>query len=272
MPAAITDKFTKASNGSRPVPTTLTALKAMGATSISCGALTGWPTDTAVHFIIYTQDTSGNKVAGSQTDWKGIVSGTTITNLELKAGTDNGYGVGAVVEAGPTAAWADDFADGMLVKHNRDGSFKAGAVDSSDVLADGVITNSKLADAAVNTSEIADGAVTSAKLNPSKTTDANGWTVYDYGTWKEYYKLVSFTGSDVIGNGNTRTQTSTNLPVGLTNLENTFFEANSYINEPFLWTTAQVTPTSTSMTVTTTNLSGSNRTRTYQYTTFHIIK
>lgn len=122
MPAAITDKFTEATNGTRPVPTTLTAIKAVGAASISCGALTGWPTATAVHFIIYTTDVSGNKVAGSQTDWKGIVSGTSITNLTLKAGTDNGYSVGAIVEAAPTAAWADDLTEGILVEHEQDGT------------------------------------------------------------------------------------------------------------------------------------------------------
>ncbi len=124
MAADITDKFTEATNGTRPVPTTLTAIKAVAAPSISCGALTGWPTATAVHFIIYTVDTSGKKVAGSQTDWKGIVSGSTITNLTLKAGTDNGYSVGAVVEAAPTAAWADDVVEGIAVDHTQLGYHK----------------------------------------------------------------------------------------------------------------------------------------------------
>lgn len=124
MAASINDKFTEATNGSRPVPTTLTALLPSGASpgTATCGALTGWPTATAVHFIIYTVDVNGNKVSGSQTDWKGIVSGSTITGLVLKAGTNNGYSIGAVVEAAPTAAWADDLTEGLAVEHNQDGT------------------------------------------------------------------------------------------------------------------------------------------------------
>ena len=122
MAANSQDKFKLASNGTRPSPTTLTALKSIGASSISVGALTGWPTTTGVDFCIYNVDTSGNKIAGSQTDWSGVASGTTISGLTLRAGTDNGYSVGAIVEAGPVAAWADDMASGMAVGHNQDGT------------------------------------------------------------------------------------------------------------------------------------------------------
>lgn len=130
MPAAITDKFTEATNGTRPVPTTLTATRAVAATSISCGALTGWPTATAVHFIIYTTDVNGNKVAGSQLDCKGIVSGTTIGSIVYKAGTDAGNSVGAIVEAAPTAAWADDVTEGIMVEHKQTGAHAAITADS----------------------------------------------------------------------------------------------------------------------------------------------
>lgn len=127
MAASINDKFTEATNGSRPVPTTLTALLPSGASpgTATCGALTGWATATAVHFVIYTVDVNGRKVSGSQTDWKGVVSGSTITGLVLKAGTNNGYAIGAVVEAAPTAAWADDVTEGIRVEHNQDGTHSA---------------------------------------------------------------------------------------------------------------------------------------------------
>lgn len=121
MAASTNDKVTQASSGSRPVPTTLSAQKGIGAASISCGALTGWATATKVHFMIYNIDTSGAKVAGSQTDWSGIVSGTSITTLVLKAGTDAVYGIGAVVEAGPTAAWADDLYTAITKDHDSQG-------------------------------------------------------------------------------------------------------------------------------------------------------
>lgn len=106
--AAITDLITQATNGSRPSPTTLSATHTVGGTTLTCTALTGWPTASAVHFITYTIDTSGNKVAGTQVDWKGVVSGNTVTGCVVKAGSDQNYSIGAIVEAAPTAAWADD--------------------------------------------------------------------------------------------------------------------------------------------------------------------
>ncbi len=126
--AQITDLLTQATNTSRPAPTTLTAIKGIGASSISCGTLTGWPTTTAVHFVLYTIDTTGAKVAGSQTDWKGIVSGSTITNLTLKAGSDTSYSIGTVVEATPTAAWANDVVAWGTAQHNQDGTHNSSLV------------------------------------------------------------------------------------------------------------------------------------------------
>jgi len=157
MAANINDKFTQGTNGTRPVPDTLTAIKAIGAPSISCGALTGWPTATAVHFSIYNIDTSGNKVANSQTDWKGVVSGTTITNLTLMAGTDNGYAVGAVVEAGPTAMWAKDMADGMIAEHEQDG------------------THGAITPTSVNTGAITATSITTSSLTISGSASSEGW-------------------------------------------------------------------------------------------------
>lgn len=168
MAASTNDKFTYATNGTRPVPTTLTATRSVAATSISCGALTGWPTATKVHFVIYTVDTAGNKVANSQLDCTGIVSGSSITNIVYKAGTDNGNSIGAVVEAAPTAAWANDLIDGELAHADQDGTLKAGAVDAAAVLADGVVTTAKILDANV----------TNAKLSTGSGQPGGAWTAW----------------------------------------------------------------------------------------------
>jgi len=140
MTASINDLFTQATNGTRPSPTTLTQLHTNGQTTLTVGALTGWPTATAVHFIVYQITTAGAKVAGSQTDWKGVVSGTTLINCVLKAGTDSGYPIGAIVECAPTAAWADDMVAGAVAQHNQDGSHAA--VTATSVSATGVINAS----------------------------------------------------------------------------------------------------------------------------------
>lgn len=191
MAAQSTDKFKLASNGSRPSPTTLTALKSIGASSITVGALTGWPTTTGVDFCIYTIDTSGNKVAGSQTDWSGTASGTTISNLTLRAGTDNGYAVGAIVEAGPVAAWADDIVSGINVEHDQDGTH--GAITAASVASAGAISGTTITGTAITAS--ANLSMTGGTFSISGTYD--GW-IGSTSTWV-YVSATSFkiTGSDV---------------------------------------------------------------------------
>lgn len=158
--ASATDVFARASSGTRPTPTTLTATLAAGASpgTASCNALTGWPTTSKAHFCIYTIDTNGNKTSGSQTDWVGVVSGTTITGLTLKAGTNTGYPVGAVVEASPIAAYADDLYVGLTAGHNpTDGTHKA--FTESNIIPPAAIQSS-----AITTAKINNGAVTADKL------------------------------------------------------------------------------------------------------------
>jgi hypothetical protein len=160
---AITDKFNKGTVSSRPVPTELTSSMTTADTTITCDALTGWPT-TGVHFIIYNTDVNGKKVAGSQTDYKGTVSGNTITNIEVKAGSDPGYGIGAIVEASPTAAWVNDLVDGLLVTLEQNGSLKDDIVTTAKII-DDAVTTAKIDDDAVTTAKIADESVTSEKLS-----------------------------------------------------------------------------------------------------------
>jgi hypothetical protein len=121
---AATDKFNKVLSGTtRPVATTLAAQKLSGANSATVVATTGWETTTAVHGIMYRTDAgTGEKVAGSQIDFKADVSGTTLSNFTVTAGTDDTYEIGTTVELAPTAAWGDDMATGILVEHNQDGT------------------------------------------------------------------------------------------------------------------------------------------------------
>lgn len=129
MAANITDKFTEATNGTRPDNAALTAQKSIGAASITVDSTAGWGTATAVHFVIYQIDAGGARVANTQTEWKGIVSSSTsITSLTLKAGTDQVYPVGSKVIATPTAAAWDDLVEGVLEFANQDGSLITQAV------------------------------------------------------------------------------------------------------------------------------------------------
>ena len=117
---ANTDKFNKVLSGTtRPVATTLSAQKLSGATSATVVSTTGWDNTTAVHGIMYRTDASGANVAGSQIDWKADVSGTTLSNFIVTAGTDDTYAIGTTVELSPTAAWGDDMATGVAAEHKQ---------------------------------------------------------------------------------------------------------------------------------------------------------
>jgi hypothetical protein len=123
MAASTSDLFTGTTNGTRPVAVRLTAPRSIGGTTFTTEALTGWETLSKVHFQTYKLDSSSAKIESSKKDWTGIVaSSTSITNLELRAGTDDGNAISDVVEAMPTAAWADDLYKGLVVEHTPTGT------------------------------------------------------------------------------------------------------------------------------------------------------
>lgn len=123
MPAAITDKFADTYNAANPNVARVTSTRSAAGTSLSCDNLSGWPTGTVVHFSTYQLNTSNQVVAGTQIDWVGIVSGSTIGSLtRITGATDNGSAVGDVVEMNPTAKWASNLVNGILVGHNQDGT------------------------------------------------------------------------------------------------------------------------------------------------------
>lgn len=126
MAASTNDKFRRTFNAGNPETTFVTATRATGVTTLSCDNLTGWPTDTGIDFVTYQLETDGETPKpGTQTDWKGIVSGNTITNIVRVAGaSDTGNSVNDVVEAMPTGSWADDLVQGILESHNQDGTHK----------------------------------------------------------------------------------------------------------------------------------------------------
>lgn len=57
--------------------------------------------------------------------------------------------------------------------------------------------------------------ITENQVNFSKTTDANGWTVYDYGSWKRYTKRFVMPAQTMGTGGALITLTGNNLPSGV---------------------------------------------------------
>lgn len=66
--------------------------------------------------------------------------------------------------------------------------------------------------------------ITSPQLNPKQSVDANGWTVFDYGTWKEYlvHPSPAYSGGGTLAadqtGGPLGEVSGISLPVGITNL------------------------------------------------------
>lgn len=78
----------------------------------------------------------------------------------------------------------------------------------------GNLDSDNFAAQSVGESELKPDSVTSEKLAPTKSQDANGWTTYDYGTWKEYYKVFSHDLNNIDAGINYGFIAVSNWPVG----------------------------------------------------------
>ena len=154
--ASISDKITKVKDGSNPNVARVVTPRPANSDTLSVDSLTGWTEDTAVHFMTYRVDSTGKVVPGSQRDWKGMANKATgqIISLQIQNNAiDDGNLVGDIVQAGPTASWAQDLAEAMLESHNSDGSLKKGAVGAENIAKDS-ITKDALKDGSITADKI----------------------------------------------------------------------------------------------------------------------
>lgn len=137
MAASITDLLDRVTDSTtgRPVISALGGSgKAIAAPSVTITDATNWTTTTAIHFSIYNTQVVGGitvKDPTTQTDWKGTLSGTTISNLTLTGGTDRTYVAGAIIELTPTARFQKDLYDLLALLFNQDGSLKSAPVQTA---------------------------------------------------------------------------------------------------------------------------------------------
>ena len=143
--ASISDKITKVKDGSNPNVARVVTPRPANSDTLSVDSLTGWTEDTAMHFMTYRVDSTGKVVPGSQRDWKGMANKATgqIISLQIQNNAiDDGNLVGDIVQAGPTASWAQDLAEAMLESHKTDGSLKKGAVGAENIAKDSITAES----------------------------------------------------------------------------------------------------------------------------------
>lgn len=200
MTANISDYFNKASSmdGSYPTVALVASARSTGGTTLVCNSLAGWATDTPVHFSTFRMSSDGTIDAATQTDWKGIVSGNSITGLTRIAGaTDSGNQVGDKVKLDPTIGWLDDLVTGILASHKQDGTLKDNAVTESSI-ADGAVTAGKLS-LSYSTTEQATGKTwIDGKMIYVKTVDCgslpNSTTKYKSHDISNLDKIIHITG------------------------------------------------------------------------------
>ena len=143
--ASVSDKITKVKDGSNPNVARVVTPRPANSDTLSVDSLTGWTEDTAVHFMTYRVDSTGKVVPGSQRDWKGMANKATgqIISLQIQNNAiDDGNLVGDIVQAGPTASWAQDLAEAILESHKTDGSLKKGAVGAENIAKDSITAES----------------------------------------------------------------------------------------------------------------------------------
>lgn len=185
MSATITDYFNKASNmnGSYPPVAEVASARAVGGSVLTCDDLSGWATATPVHFSTFTLASDGTVDTSTQTDWKGIVVGNTITEMTRLAGAaDSGNASGDKVELNPTIGWLDDLITGILVSHKQNGGLKDSVV-TEDTIATGAVTSSKVAAGAISSyDKISDGVIQARNIDPIAYKYAEISSTATYGT------------------------------------------------------------------------------------------
>lgn len=206
--ADVTDKITDTRNATRPVTTTVSSPRSTGGGTLSCASLTGWSTDSKVHFVTYQIDSNSNPVAGTQLDCYAIRSGNDLTSFTVVDGTDTGHSIGDVVEMLPTAAWGQDLADALTEEHDRTGKHTDIDADSIDADALGATLLGLIYP------------IGSVYINAAVATNPN--TLLGFGTWAAYGAGRVLVGLDAgqtefdtlgeTGGAKTHTLTSAEMP------------------------------------------------------------
>ena len=132
MAASTNDKFKKV--GASTVTSLAAPGKALGATSITVGSTTNFPTDTGIVIAIRVVDTAGKLVAGTYTTWSATVTSGTSFAIDPTplTGSDQVYSAGSTTQVYMPVSSAEHNAmvDGILAQHNQDGTHNSAAVNT----------------------------------------------------------------------------------------------------------------------------------------------
>lgn len=131
--ASLSDLFGKTFNSVNPNIAKVTVNRLKTSSTLVCDNLAGWPIDTKVDFSTYRLKNDGSAKVDpeSQTDWKGVVSGNSITIERVAGAVDNGNFINDFVEMNPTGTWANDLIKGILRHSKQNGDLREDAVKTA---------------------------------------------------------------------------------------------------------------------------------------------
>ena len=168
MTASQSDLFKK--TGASTVTTLSAPGKALGATSLTVGSTTNYPTDTGIIVAIRVVDTSGNLVAGTYTEWSATVSSGTSLAIDATPvyGSDQIYAAGSTTQVFiPLSSYATNkMIDGLLVEHKQTGKH-------SDLTADSVKTDTITGTTDADSGDIYGITVTNGKMSGDDLADGS---------------------------------------------------------------------------------------------------
>lgn len=167
-----------------------------------------------------------------------MISGSnSLVTDETPAGLVDGSNLNYTTARGYIAGSLQVWINGLKQQrglHFTEVSPSAGTFTMSDVLTvgDNIIVAYQFVVAVTGNADTVDGYHASTtpaagQLYPlvSKTNDANGWTIYDYGLWKQYKKRVTFSQSVAAGSVTTVALSNSSLPSGMSTLGTNFIDA-----------------------------------------------
>ena len=104
---------------------------------------------------------------------------------------------------------------------------------------------------------MAETKVQASELSPNKTVDANGWTIYDYGSFKQYRKRGTTTVTVAANAWTSVYNLGGNLPVGMSTIGTNFVDGSASSGDAAMTTCFYAPPAGTLIYAMLTNQYGS---------------
>lgn len=180
MAENLNDKLRK--TGAATVTTLSAPGKALGASSITVGSTTNYPTDAGKIIAIRQVDTVGDLVSGTYTEWKATVASATSLTIDPTPvyGSDRVYPAGSTTQVYiPLSSFAhNEMIDAILAEHSQTGAHTTDTISEKTAAAGVTIDGLNIKDGALTTANSVPNSALAGGITPSKLTNPYKARVY----------------------------------------------------------------------------------------------